>query len=268
MSFFDKYKKKKRAQEMVQYVYCKEHMLGEHLHFDASEAYKLLRTNLMFSLPDTDGCRVIGMVSALRGEGKSLNAINTAYSLAQLGKKVLLAECDLRLPTIGTRLTLKQAPGLCNWLREHGDIHEVIQTYGTDTKIHVLTSGNIPPNPAEYLNSPRVGLLFESLKQEYDYIIIDLPPVQEVSDALVLSKYIDGMIMVVHQDYSNRSALDNTISQLQFVEAKILGFLFNSVKTNERAGQYGKYRYRKYKYDQMSGDTKSLKESEVLCEKN
>ena len=246
MSFFDKYKKKKRAHEMSQHVYSEEQMLGEHLHFDASEAYQLLRTNLMFSLPDTDGCRVIGMVSALSREGKSLSAINIAYSMAQVGKKVLLAECDLRLPTIGKRLALKQAPGLCNWLARHSDIHEIIQTHGTDTKIHVLTSGNIPPNPAEYLNSPRVGLLFEALKQEYDYIIIDLPPVMEVSDALVLSKYIDGMIIVVHQNYSNRRALDSTISQLQFVEAKILGFLFNSVKTNERVGKY-KYRFRKYK---------------------
>jgi capsular exopolysaccharide synthesis family protein len=222
-------------------------MMGKDLSFTVSEAYKLLRTKLQFSFAGDQGCRVIGVSSAMAGEGKSLSAVNLAYSLSQLDKKVILIDCDMRRPSLATKLSINKYPGLSNYLSGLNTFEELIQPCGLkgeENAFGVVTAGRNPPNPVELLSSDTMMHLLEQLRQEYDYVLLDLPPVGEVSDALAIAKQTDGMLLVVRQNYCNYPAVAATVRQFEFVEARILGVIFNA--TREHTGKYGKKYYKKY----------------------
>ena len=222
-------------------------LVGNGISFSAAEAYKLLRTKLQFSFVDEHDCHIIGVSSAMAGEGKSLSSVNLAYSLAQLDKRVLLIDCDMRRPSLSAKIPIKKLPGLSNYLTRQVGMDEIIQTYGTDddeTSFNVIAAGRNPPNPIELLNSGRMSKALDQLRGSYDYIILDLPPVGEVSDALVTSKLVDGLLLVVRQNYCNRNVLSAAVKQFSFVGARILGVVLNC--TEEDAGSYGK-KYRGYK---------------------
>lgn len=220
--------------------------LGANLNFAAAEAYKLLRTNLGFSLPAGDGCHIIGVTSALRGEGKSTTSINIAYTMAQTGRKVLLVEADLRLSTVAKRLQLHSKPGLTNLMVGQASGNEVLQKSGLNPNLWVITAGDTPPNPAELLGSNPMAVTLDAMSKLFEIIIVDLPPVTAVSDALIVSKLLDGMIVVVRQDYCNRAAVDEVVRQLRFVDAKILGFVMTGANAQKKAykryGSYGDYK--------------------------
>ena len=220
--------------------------IGSNLTFAAAEAYKLLRTNLEFSLPTNKKCKIIGVTSALRGEGKSTTSVNIAYTMAQRGGKVLLIEADMRLPTLSKRLHIHQKPGLSNLLVGQCSGNDVIQSSELISNLWVVTAGDIPPNPAELLGSHNMAITIEAVADVFDVIVIDLPPVTAVSDALILSKLTDGMIVVVRQDYCDRGAVDEVVRQLRFVDAKILGFVMTGADTQKkgykRYGSYGDYK--------------------------
>ncbi len=221
--------------------------IGGNVSFAASEAYKLLRTKLQFSFADETKCRVIGVSSAMTGEGKSLSAVNLAYTLSQLNKKVLLIDCDMRRPSLSTKLPIDKAPGLSNYLSGQNNLDRVMQPCGIKNEenvFHVISSGNNPPNPVELLSSSRMAGMLEFLREYYDYVILDLPPVGEVSDALTVSKVTDGMILVTRHNYGNRVALNDTVRQFEFVGAKILGIVYNCV--SENGAVYGKKYYKRY----------------------
>ena len=222
-------------------------MLGSKLNFAAAEAYKLLRTNLTFSLADETGCKVIGITSALREEGKSTTSINLAYTIAETGKDVLLLECDLRLPSISKRLNLNARPGISNLLAGQCSGGDVLQKSGLHDSMTVITAGDIPPNPAELLGSEQMATMVRELAKTFDVIVIDLPPVTAVSDALIMSRLLSGMIVVVRQDYCGRDELDEVVRQLRFAEAKILGFVVTDADTQQK--NYKRYKkYKKYGY--------------------
>ncbi len=204
-------------------------IIGDETPFVVSEAYKLLRTKVEFSFADGKSNHVIGVSSALSGEGKSVSSINLAYALAQMDKRVLLVECDLRRPTISAKLGLNRIPGLTNLLSQKITAKEIVQVceQKNGNPIHVVTAGRIPPNPIELLGSAKMNEVLDSFKESYDYIILDLPPVLEVSDALVAAKLVDGMLLVVRQNYCDRTGLAATIRQFQFVGAHLLGVLIN-----------------------------------------
>lgn len=232
-------------------------LLGNHLNFAASEAYKLLRTNLMFALPDSDGCRVVGVTSALRGEGKSTTSVNTAYAIAQTGQRVLLIEADMRLPNAAQRLSLHPTPGLSDLLAGLCSADEAVQSSGMLDNLHIIAAGSIPPNPMELLGSDRMSHLLNALRQSYDFIIFDLPPVNAVADGLVISRLVQGMIMVVRQDYCDRRAIADAVGRLQYLNVKILGFVMTYSQNNKKSyGQhkygYG-YGYGKYGHSPRSG---------------
>ena len=220
-------------------------VVGANIGFGAAEAYKRLRTNLEFSLPDaSSGCRVIGVTSSLKGEGKSTTSINLAYTIAQTGKNVLLIECDLRLPTYSKILRLAPAPGFTNLLMGTADGGQVLQKYGSMDNLRIITAGDIPPNPADLLSSKRMRLAVDAMKNVADVIILDLPPVGEVTDAQVASRLTDGMVIVVRENYCNKRALDETMRQMKLAEAKILGFVMtdsNVQKKGNYTGGYGSY---------------------------
>ena len=220
--------------------------LGSNLNFAAAEAYKLLRTNLDFSLPGEKKCKVIGVTSALRGEGKSTTAVNIAYTMAQSGGKVLLVEADLRLPTLAKRVSAKVRPGLSNLLVGQCSGNDALQHSGLIQNLWVMTAGDIPPNPAELLGSDNMAATINALADVFDVMILDLPPVTAVSDALIISRLVDGMLVVVRQDYCDRHSVDEVVRQLRFVDGRILGFVVTGADTQKknykRYGSYGDYR--------------------------
>jgi len=246
-SYYDKNKKKKSGAYSAGAQQKRISLLGKNVSFAASEAYKLLRTKLQFSFADDNDCRVIGLSSALSGEGKSLTAINLAYTLSQLNKKVILIDCDMRRPTLAEKLSILKAPGLSSFLTGQCDLQELLQTCnlkGEEDAFHVITAGQNPPNPVELLSSARMEAALNALRKYYDYVILDLPPVGEVTDAMAVAKKTDGMLLVVRQNYCDRIVLAEAVRQFAFINSKILGVVMNC--TVESSRTYGKSYYKRY----------------------
>ncbi|MDO4420839.1 MAG: CpsD/CapB family tyrosine-protein kinase [Eubacteriales bacterium] len=230
--------------------------IGNNLNFEGREAYNLLRTNLMFSTKRNDrNARVIGVTSSVHGEGKSLTIINLAYSIAESGRKVILVECDLRLPTLRKKLGLAKTTGLSNLLAglnsEKATLHRDVLISGLD----VVQAGDIPPNPSELLGSKAFASLVDNISESYDVVLLDLPPIGEVSDALVVSKVTDGLIVVVRNDYTISSDLDFTLRQCEMVGAKVIGFVYNGSASKSKKYKYGYGK--KYKYGYASASKKA-----------
>lgn len=224
---------------------------GKELNFGAAEAYRLLRTNLLFalpfsSLPEGETCRIVGITSSLSGEGKSTTALNLAYVLAESGRKVLLMETDLRLPTICKRLGLEVKYGLSNFLAGFCKEEEILLPSGIQERLLVIGAGITPPNPSEMLGSSQMKDLLKRLSSSFDFIILDLPPVNEVSDALVASRLAHGIVMVVRQDYATRSSVAEAMRQMDHINAKVLGFIVTH--SNIQSGRYKSYHRGKYSY--------------------
>ena len=222
-------------------------LVGGKINFAAAEAYKMLRTKVQFSFADDADCHIIGVSSAMTGEGKSLSAVNLAYSMSQLGKRVLLIDCDMRRPSVAEKLPVQVTPGLSDYLSGQTRADNLIQHCGMEDDVcafHVIAAGRVPPNPMELLSSNKMSKLLEVLRGSYDYIVLDLPPVGEVADALATVKLSDGMLLVVRQNYGNRSALNAAIRQFEFVNSRIVGIVLNCA--SDPSHGYGKYHYRKY----------------------
>ena len=220
----------------------KKMLLSRRSPFTMQEAYKTLRTNVAFSIPGS-GCKCIGVVSANRGDGKSSVSCNLAISFAQINKRVVLIDCDLRLPTIATKLGIDSKPGLSNYLA--GNCEELpiyhLESYGLD----VIPSGNIPPEPTTLIQSQGMEDMLQELRSLYDIIIIDLPPIVIVSDAALISKDIDGYLMVIRHNFSEISKIDESLRQLQFADAKIIGFVYNGKTSHKKYYKSKNYYYYK-----------------------
>ena len=219
-------------------------IVGGEIGFSASEAYKLLRTKLQYSFADEKTCRVFAVSSAMAGEGKSVSSVNLACSLAQLDKRVLLVDCDMRRPTLADKLSLSKYPGMSEHLTGFINLEEVIQTSninGNGVTFDVIAAGTRPPNPVELMNSAKMSTSLNMLRMRYDYIILDMPPIGDVSDALISAKLADGVLLVVRQDHGSKVTLQEAVQQFEFVNAKILGILFNCVA--DRATRYSNKKY-------------------------
>ena len=222
-------------------------LVCDNLSFAAAESYKLLRTNLNFSLPEKD-CHVIGVTSSVRGEGKSTTSVNIAYTIAQSGKRVLLVDGDMRLPSVSTKLEIHGAPGLSNLIAGLSSEQACLRKSRYFDNWYILPAGDIPPNPSELLGSERMHTLLERYQEIFDVIILDLPPVNIVTDALVISKWTDGLIGVVRQNYTDRRALADCMYQVEKLGVKFLGFVMTDAAVGEGSYKsYGKYS-KKYGY--------------------
>lgn len=221
------------------------YLLTQKLSFNVQEAYRSLRTNVMFALPG-GGCKCIGVTSPTPGDGKSTTASNLAISLAQIGKRVLLMDCDMRLPTIATKFRVKAVPGLSDFLVGQARIEDVIRTVDS-CDLHILPSGNIPPDSTGLLEAKQLESLFSALRGVYDYVIVDLPPVVTVPDAVILSKYLDGYLLTIRQRQTVHRAVKEMMRQLQLADANVIGFVLTGAESD--SGKYYKYRYgKKYGY--------------------
>jgi len=213
--------------------------------FFIREAYKTLRTNVSFSLAEKDGCKVIVVTSPMQGEGKSITALNLAISYTMADYRVLLIDCDLRRPQQARLMKMSSRTGLSNLIMKP----ELLSSAILHTEIQgldVILSGDIPPNPSELLGSQRMQNLLDGLRETYDFIILDTPPVNMVTDAVVLAPRSEGVLLVVRSNHSERGSVLYATDQLQYAKAKILGFVLNGVEMGNT--QYGgkKYRYRSY----------------------
>lgn len=205
--------------------------------FAVQEAYKTLRTNIRF-LGD---CKRICITSGMASEGKSITLLNLAITIAESGQKVLLIDADLRRPALAQLLNLPAVPGLSNYLAGYAELGETIHKNAYEN-LDVVFSGNIPPNPSELLSSAKLQELIEAVTPEYDYILVDTPPVNVVSDACIVANYLDGVLMLVRQGQSKKDAVKRAVNNLQLTGAKVLGFVLNGVPL-ETKGKYGYYNY-------------------------
>ncbi len=234
----------KKQKETKNFDQQRKHILSRSSDFYTREAYKSLRTNIIFSIP-AEGCRKVCVTSAIASEGKSITALNLAISFAETDKRVLLIDADLRRPNQSKLLERKATPGLSNVLaglnKDKDVIHKEVFPH-----LDVIFSGDIPPNPSELLGHERMQQLLERLSNQYDYIFIDTPPVNVVTDASVLSRLLDGVLFVVRRNESESDSVLYAISQLEFAEAKLLGFILNGADISS-ASRYGYGKYKKYK---------------------
>ncbi len=238
----NKIRKKRRSQDTVRLV-------DDSTPFAIRESFNQLRTNIMYSRNDDgNGCPVYGITSAEMSVGKSTISSNLALSFAQLGKRVLLVDADMRRPTQNK---------IFGFNKDHAGLSELLSQIVTSDKdvvcspcpnLTLVTSGTIPPNPSELMLGKRIGELIDKWRQEYDIVFIDLPPVGMVTDPITISSHISGYVMVITINKSDARNANDAIEQIKQVDAKIVGIVVN--------GSYAKgsdYRYGKGKYEYNYG---------------
>lgn len=221
----------------------RKYLLSSNSDFFIREAYKTLRTNVSFSLTGEEKCKTIVVTSSFQSEGKSITATNLAISYAMTDCRVLIVDCDLRRPKLARLLNQSSKIGLSNVLMRPELLREAILP-GVTEGVDVLLAGDIPPNPSELLGSSRMERLIAELRKVYDYIILDSPPVNMVTDAVVLAPKTDGVLFVVRANQTERGAAIHAVDQLAYANTKILGFVLNGV--GMESSPYGQYRYKKY----------------------
>ena len=202
------------------------------------EAYRSLRTSIQYSGIDTE-LKSLVVTSSIPGEGKSTVAANLAKSFSEMNKKVLLIDADLRKPTIHKKLQLSNQVGLSDLIVQKLSPSEVIQK--VEDQFDVLTAGKIPPNPAELVGSEKMSQLLSYLKETYDYIIIDTPPVLSVTDPQLLALKADGTLMVIREGKARQKLILNAYKELKKLNINVIGSILNDC--GQKMGGYSQYYY-------------------------
>ncbi len=220
----------------------------------AAEAYRVLRTSVLLSTAGQPP-KLILVTSGQPGEGKTTTAANTAVSLAQLGSSVLIIDCDLRRPAMHKVLGADNTIGLSTYLSRDVALDKVIQKLPI-ANLYFLPSGSIPPNPAELISSEKMKDMLQTLSKTYDHILIDSPPLINVTDPVILSTLVDGVMLVVHGGKSTRDVVRRARQELTGVGAKVFGVVLNNVDLKrEGYNDYYYYRYYgNYEQDEAAGD--------------
>ena len=226
-------------------------MVGPDAPFQFVEAYKSLRTNLEF-LSASSGCKVILITYSVPEEGKSNVAINLASTMAAGGKKVVLVDGDLRKGSLSRYLHLnRNRPGISNVVANQCTLTDALVRF-KNVQFTLLPVGPLPPNPSEMLATPAVEALFKGLREYYDYVIVDTPPVSVVTDAAVMCRFADGAILVVRPGVTPTQGAQLSKKNLEAVHAHILGVVLNGYdakRAGHKDGYYYSYSYDYYKHD-------------------
>lgn len=204
-----------------------------------SEAYRTLRTNIQFSNFDDD-MKVILVTSSGPSEGKSTTAANLALAMAETGKKVLLIDCDLRKPSLHKKFNISNSKGLSNLLIGQHKFSDAARRYNEN--LYILTSGTIPPNPSEMLSSKKMINFLEEAKSNFDFVILDTPPVIAVTDAQILSTMVGGVLLVIASGQAEIAAAQKAKELLEHVKANIIGVVLNKAEVSS-GKNYGYYHY-------------------------
>ncbi|MCI8956768.1 MAG: CpsD/CapB family tyrosine-protein kinase [Eubacterium sp.] len=228
------------------------------LDFKTKEAYKTLRTNVQFC---GDDVKVISITSCVPNEGKSMVSFNLAVSIAETGKKVLFVDADLRKSVLIGRYKINKAiKGLTQYLSGVEELDSVKYTTNVEN-LDMILSGPVPPNPAELLNNEKFTALVEITKKEYDYVVIDTPPIGQVIDPAIVAQQTDGVICLVSQANVSYKYAQKQIEQLKRSGCRILGAVLNKVDPEGKGSYYGGYygKYYKGKYGYGYGNDKYYK---------
>ncbi|GAA1460738.1 polysaccharide biosynthesis tyrosine autokinase [Williamsia maris] len=202
----------------------------------AAESFRKLRTNLTFASVDSPP-RVIVITSPSAVEGKTTTAMNLAASLVESGKRVVLIDADLRRPQVNQRTGLIGDVGLTNWLRGDGELRDLVQP-SKIAGLWILASGPQPPNPAELLGSKRTAQALTELAASFDYVLLDSPPVLPVTDAVVLSQWVDGVLLVARSGSTRQADLSNSFDQLAGSQTPVIGFVLTHTPAVKGYGYY------------------------------
>jgi len=221
-----------------------------------SEAYRSLRTQIQYARSEKP-VQTILVSSPGPGEGKSTSVTNLAITMAQMGSKTILVDSDLRRPVLHSLFDLKRDVGLSNYLVGRAEIEEVIRPTSVDN-LYLISCGILPPNPSELLGSKRMQELIQQLKNEYDYVLFDSPPLIAVTDAVVMAPWVDGVVLVLRSGKTDRDAAVRAFELLRNVKANVLGTLLNDVLPSYMYGSYYYYYYYYY-YSSEDGKTKKRK---------
>lgn len=222
----------------------KSTIISQDTSFGIKEAYAKVRTNLIFALAASESKRIC-ISSSMSGEGKSTTIANIAISMANNGARVLLIDADFRKPGIYKLFSLPNNKGLSNVLGGFVALDEAVRK-DVVTNLDVLTSGQIPPNPSELIGSKSMGKLLGQLDQCYDYIFVDTPPINIVTDTLALSKNVNNIMLVVSDEKTRHEQLQKCIAAIEFSQATISGIVIN--RSTEHSSKYKyKYKYKAYR---------------------
>jgi capsular exopolysaccharide synthesis family protein len=205
-----------------------------------AESYRHLRTSLLLSSAGQPP-KTILVTSSQPSEGKTTTAINTALMLAKTGVEVLILDCDLRRPRLQAHFGVPNIRGLTNWLSGETDLDGLMQTYASQPNLKFMTSGPVPPNPAELLGSDEMRKLLGTLGERFTHIVIDSPPAISFTDASILSTMVDGVVLVVHGGKTSRAVARRAKQQLLDVGAHIFGVVLNNVKLETQDYYYSGY---------------------------
>lgn len=213
--------------------------------FAIVEGYKSARTSLVFSLvAENNPC--VAVTSWSKGEGKSTATVNLAISFAKMGKNVLLIDTDLRRPNIHNLLKISNSTGLSEVVGQLTEFEDAVNRSVVPC-LDVLTSGSIPPNPSELIGSSAFTSFINMAKNQYDYVILDTPPVGVVTDTLLLKEHIAGYVMIVREKVTTHGEIEKAVQAIKLADSKILGFLKVGCSLQDRkrykGNNYGYYKY-------------------------
>ncbi|MER2105648.1 MAG: CpsD/CapB family tyrosine-protein kinase [Solibacillus sp.] len=229
----------KRKKKEVKTAFARQLITSVNPKSVIAEQFKIIRTNLNFSMPQ-ENLRSIVITSTQMSEGKSTISSNLGVTYAQAGKKVIFVDADMRKPTVHHTFGLKNTTGLSNLLIKELKMNDVIQQTNIEN-LDVVTSGPIPPNPAELLTSSELKVLLEELKQSYDLVIFDAPPVLPVTDAQIISNIMDGTVLVVNSGKTEKEGVLKAKELLEKSKANLLGVVLNNVTLEDNNYYYRYY---------------------------
>ena len=201
----------------------------------AAEAYRSLKTNIQYSSFDKE-YKTIVITSSNPGEGKSTTSGNLALTLAEGESRVLLVDCDMRKPSMHKNFRVTNTYGIADILLQRKKVMDVAHMYNKN--LSIITAGKVPPNPAEMLGSKAMSAFLEEMKEHFDYIILDTPPVQAVADAQILSTKVDGTIIVVRAGVTKKEDVHDTVNILKKVNANIIGTVLHAVDNSKNKYYY------------------------------
>lgn len=207
----------------------------------ATEAYRVIRTSIQFAQAGKE-LKTLAVTSCMPNEGKSITVADLAVVLTQAGKSVLLIDCDMRNPTVHKNFNLSNKVGLSSCISMGTALSDAVQKTSIEG-LYALTGGVIPPNPSELLGSEQMKNVLQRAKEQYDYVLIDTPPVMPVTDALIVSRFVDGMILVIASAEVKVEMARDVKNQLVNAGANILGVVLNKVRSEHHGYGYGYYYY-------------------------
>ncbi len=263
-----KRRQKKRMQraDLRQVSSRREYLLDEKTPFDITEAFRSLKASLSVSVPKKEGGVAIMANSAYPKEGKTTIIVNLALMFAQSNVKVVLVDADVRKGRVGRYFHQKTSPGLSDYLSGQNTIEEIVHQSNINPNLSFVTCGTRSPKPYELLESAEMKAFIKKLREEYDYVLIDTPPILLVSDALTLASEVDGAFLVCRHRESYLSDINNTLKSLRFGKVNVLGVVVNDYKANivTSAKTYGYYNYvyKEYQSDATDEYFKEVPEME------